>query len=387
MITLLTILFCLTLCLILNSFAFYPVFLLVWNKLNSETTKTEKFEPEVSFLIAAYNEDKVIEKRIENIASLNYDFSKLEVYIGSDKSTDSTNKILTESQKKYSWLKIFLSEKRMGKAGILNELITRANNEILVFTDANTEFQAEALKNLVADFADKNIGGVCGRLIFEDEDKDRRDGVEEIKYWKYETIIKNLEGKCGLSLAANGGIFAIRKDLYENIPTDKAVTDDLFISLSVVSKGWKFNYRNDALAYENTGKNPEAEYIRKVRFSATNFQTLMNFKNLLFSKNIFLSYAFISHKVTRWFLPLLLITTLILSVLLYDENIIIFLILSMQIIFYVFAVVGYLMSLFKIRNHFFSLPYFFVLSNLAVVIGFVRFIKKQHSVIWTSTER
>lgn len=344
-------------------------------------------EPTVSILIAARNEEKVIDQRIENIASQHYDFSKLEVLVGSDSSTDFTNQILEEKQKKHTWLKLFISENRLGKAGILNELIKQVKNEILVFTDANTEFGEGALKNLVQDFSRKEVGGVCGKLILTDTENIRNQGVEETQYWQYETFIKRSEGKCGISLAANGGIFAIRKELFQNIPTDKAVTDDLFISLSVVAQGCKFTYREDAIAYESTGKNLWSEYKRIVRFSATNFQTLANFKKLLINKNGFLSYAFFSHKVTRWFLPLLLIFIFILSWFLSDGYWLIASIFLIQLIFYFLALVGLLLSIIKVRIQIFSLPYFFVVSNIAVVEGFLKFMQKEHSVIWNSTER
>ncbi|MFA7228316.1 MAG: glycosyltransferase family 2 protein [Melioribacteraceae bacterium] len=375
---------CLT---IVNSFVIYPVIVFLLGKRKQADRRKKEYTPNISILIAAYNEEKVIRERIRNLASQSYDHKMMEVFVGSDASSDGTNSILSELCGEYKWLNINLFNERRGKAGILNELVREAKGDILVFTDANTEFHPDALKNLVADFADANVGGVCGKLIFVDEEKDRGDGVEEISYWKYETIIKNSEGKCGISLAANGGIFAIRKELYLQIPTEKAVTDDLFISLSVVSKGWKFTYRNDALAYENTGKNLEAEYMRKVRFSATNFQTLVNFRSMLLNKNKFLSYAFFSHKVTRWFLPFLLIMVLLLSWFLSygSREILGFLIL--QIFFYLLAIVGFLFSILRIRIHLFSLPYFFVISNIAVIQGFIKFIKRKHSVIWQSTER
>ncbi|MCX6171122.1 MAG: glycosyltransferase [Ignavibacteriales bacterium] len=372
---------------IINSFVIYPVIVYLIGKNKSIKNKHESFQPTISVLIAAYNEEKVISARIKNLASQNYDLSKVEVFVGSDCSNDSTNNILLSLKNEFPWLKVFISEKRRGKAGILNDLIKQATGEILVFTDANTDFHTNAIKNLVMDFTDENIGGVCGKLVFEDEDKDRGDGVEEINYWKYETIIKNSEGNCGISLAANGGIFAIRKELYVNIPTDKAVTDDLFISLSVVSKGWKFTYRNDALAYENTGKNLGAEYMRKVRFSATNFQTLVDFGSMLLNKNKFLSYAFFSHKVTRWFLPFLLILVFILSWFLSYHNWAVFWFFILQIFFYLMALIGFVFSTLKIRIRIFSLPYFFVISNMAVVQGFIKFINRKHSVIWQSTER
>lgn len=378
----------LLLCLgVINSFVIYPAIVFLIGKKQQAKKKNSGFTPHISILIAAYNEEKVIAQRIRNIAAQNYDQSKIEVFVGSDASSDGTDSILVKLCDEHAWLKVYLSKERRGKAGILNELIGQVKGEILVFTDANTEFLPDTLKNLVDDFTDKDVGGVCGKLVFIDEEKERGDGVEEINYWKYETAIKNAEGKCGISLAANGGIFAIRKELFKKIPTDKAVTDDLFISLSVVSQGWKFTYRNDALAYENTGKNLEAEYMRKVRFSATNFQTLVDFRSLLLNKNRFLSYAFLSHKVTRWFLPFILITIFILSWFLAESNRAVYYFFILQLFFYLLAVLGFLFSKLKIRIFIFSLPYFFVISNIAVIQGFVKFIKRKHSVIWQSTER
>lgn len=373
--------------LILNSFFLYPVIIYFKSRKHSGTETQPGFEPKVSILIAAYNEEKVIEERIKNISELNYDLNKIEVFIGSDLSTDRTNEILIEQEKKYSWLNIYLSGERKGKAGILNDLYQKVNNEIIVFTDANTKFHRNALRNLVEDFSDKMVGGVCGKLVLVDNESSKSEGVEEVEYWKYETFIKKLEGRCGILLAANGGIFAIRKELYQTIPVVKAVTDDLFISLSVISGGFKFTYRNDALAYEDTGKDLSAEYGRKVRFGATNFQTLIYFKKLLWNKNKFLSYAFWSHKVTRWFLPLLLLILFVVAYLIMNQNLFAQKVFYLQFILYLLALCGYLLSLIKVRIPFFSLPYFFVVSNLAIAEGFIKFVKKQHSVIWTSTER
>lgn len=372
---------------IINSFIIYPTIVFLIGKRKSFITKSENFQPTISVLIAAYNEEKVISERIKNIALQNYDMNKVEVFVGSDASSDSTDKILLSLKEKYSWLKVYISKKRMGKAGIINNLIKDVKGEILVFTDANTEFHKDALKNIVDDFADKNVGGVCGKLILIDSDKARTDSVEEVKYWKYETIIKRAEGKCGISLSANGGFFAIRKELYSTIPTEKAVTDDLYISLSVVSQGCKFTYREDAIAYENTGKNIRAEYKRKVRFSATNFQTLVFFKSLLLNKNAFLSYAFFSHKVTRWFLPILLLFVFALSLFLSYSNLIILDFFLIQLFFYFLALIGFMLTFIKVRIQIFSLPYFFVISNLAVVEGLIKFLNRKHSVIWQSTER
>ena len=373
--------------LIINSFFIYPVVLFIKSKKQNKPVIDLTYKPNISILIAAHNEEKVIEERIKNLSELNYDLSKIEVFIGSDASTDRTNEILTEQKKKYNWLNIYLSEERKGKAGILNELYKQAQNEILLFTDANTQFTSETLNNIIEDFSDVKVGGVCGRLILVESEKSKSEGVEEVEYWKYETMVKKLEGKCGILLAANGGIFAIRRELFEPIPTINAVTDDLFVSLSVIAEGYKFSYRNDAVAYEETGKDVSAEYRRKVRFGATNFQTLIYFKKLLWNKNKFLSYAFFSHKVTRWFLPLLLVLLFLTGAVTADDNDLIRKIFYLQVIIYLLALCGYLLSQIKIRIPFFSIPYFFVISNIAIAEGFIKFIRKKHSVIWKSTER
>jgi cellulose synthase/poly-beta-1,6-N-acetylglucosamine synthase-like glycosyltransferase len=371
---------------IFNSFIGYPLVIFLLGQLKKKPQLPES-KPSVTIMIAAYNEEKSIAQRIENIASIDYDLSKVELIIGSDQSSDSTNQILLEQQKKYHWLKIFLSDKRRGKAGILNELIKQAENEILVFTDANTQFHKNALKNLTHDFVDPSVGGVCGKLILLSDKKVIDEGVEESSYWRYETLIKTSEGKLGIAFAANGGIFAIRKSLFSLIPLDRAVTDDLYISLSVVEKGYKFTYSENAIAYENTGKDIKSEFDRKVRFSATNFQTLVRFHKLLLNKNILLGYAFFSHKITRWILPFLLILLLILNSFVYSNRAIYEILFLSQILFYCFALLGFVFSTLKIRIKMFSLPNFFVVSNIAVLKGFVRFINKKHSVIWNSTER
>ncbi|OGU61210.1 MAG: hypothetical protein A2V66_12770, partial [Ignavibacteria bacterium RBG_13_36_8] len=284
-----------------NSFFFYPFLMCIIGRLKKkEKVSSDEYIPTITILVAAHNEEAVIGQRIRNIASVNYDFSKIKVLIGSDNSDDNTNEIIRKLESEYNWLKVFIFEKRQGKAGVLNKLYEYCSSEILLFTDANTEFEPDAVKKLVQGLQNQKVGGVSGRLILTDTEVDKNESVEERKYWLYETMIKKFEGKLGILVGANGGIFAIRKELYETIPTTKAVTDDLYISLSILRKGYQFSFRDDAIAFEKVGSDVKKEYIRKVRFSATNFQTLIFLNKLLLQKNIFISYAFFSHKVSRW---------------------------------------------------------------------------------------
>jgi len=142
-----------------------------------------------------------------------------------------------------------------------------------------------------------------------DQPESKKKGIEERKYWEYETLIKKSEGRCGILIGANGGIFAIRRELYSGMPPDKAVTDDFFITLSVLSQNRKFIYKYNIIGKEEVAPDIKSEFKRKIRFASTNFQTLSIFKKLLVSNNILLSFAFWSHKVIRWFVPLFLIFT------------------------------------------------------------------------------
>lgn len=369
-----------------HSYVFYPLLIRViafFKHGNVSSNHT----PLVSVIISAYNEEKVIQKRIENIARQNYDLLKLEVLIGSDRSTDSTNEILLNLESKYPWLRVFIFNERRGKACVVNDLVKFANNEILVFSDANTEFDNNAIKLLVENFDSQLIGGICGRLVLNEIIENKTESVEEKKYWEYETFIKRYEGKCGVIIGANGGIFAIRKSLFSEIPINKAVTDDLFVSLSILAKNFRFIYKPEAFATEEITTNISIEFKRKIRFAATNFQTLKVFKKLLIPKNLLISFAFFSHKVIRWFLPFLLLLNMLANIILINTSFIFSIFFYLQITFYTIGLIGYVLSLFSIRISLFSYVYFFLLSNIALFIGFTKFLRGKQTYIWQSTPR
>ncbi len=205
--------------LLIHTYILYPISLWIfnWFKRKPEIVTPNTY-PSISIIISAYNEEKVIIERIDNIKNLDYDFNNLELIIGSDCSSDKTNGILTQKNQEFSWLKTQIFNIRRGKASVLNDLVHLAKNEILVFTDANTKFEKDALLKLVSKFTDAKVGGVCGRLELE-EPKDNFDKTNREKlYWKYETHLKSAEGDLGILIAANGGIYAIRKELFVKFP-------------------------------------------------------------------------------------------------------------------------------------------------------------------------
>jgi len=226
----------------IHSYFFYPLSIRIISGFFPVNKIKPGGLPGISIVISAFNEEKVIRDRILNISECIYDFNKVELLIGSDCSNDKTNEILINLKQEFSWLKIFIFNTRRGKAGVLNDLVEKALNEIIIFSDANTIFDKNALVLLAEEFTSDSIGGVSGRLILTQPDTEFNKSIEEKTYWDYETYIKKYEGKCGILIGANGGIFAIRKRLYNKIPSSKAVTDDLYITLTILKKNYKFIY-------------------------------------------------------------------------------------------------------------------------------------------------
>lgn len=366
-----------------HSYVLYPLVIRLAALVVRYRSSGQKSSPSVSIVISAYNEENNIRDRVHNLLAQEYDLSKIEILIGSDCSGDATNAILQELQEQYpGQVRVFLFDKRRGKAAVVNDLVEQTRHDIIIFTDANTEFTPPAVRQLVEDYADPKLGGVSGRIFFYESVQARRAGVEEGNYFEYDSFIKQSEGACGILIGAFGGFFSIRKKLYRPIPLTRAVTDDLYISLGVLSAGYRLLYKPEAVAYEGSAHSIEQEYRRKVRYSATNFQTLTCFRDLLFNRNILLSYALWSHKVIRWFAPLLLLCILLLNILLAGHSIWLDSILGMQLMLYTAAALGYILSRFGIRVVLFSLPYYFVVTNIAVLVGFWKFLRGRHTIIW-----
>lgn len=370
-----------------NSILLYPAIILFLARNKNQISSPEAQFP-VSIVISAYNEDTVIEDRIKNIFSSDgIKPESVEVLIGSDCSSDRTNEILLKQAEIYPQLRVFLFQERRGKAAVINDLVKYANNPILIFSDANTVFHSSSIKLLVRWFANPLIGGVSGRLILSDSNIKKGESVEEGKYWKMETIIKEAEGKLGILVGANGGIFAIRRELYSEVPMERAVTDDLYISMSILKKNYSFTYDRNAIAFEDVGGSTTVEFRRKTRFSATNYQTIAYLSELLFNRNLLLSYAFWSHKIIRWFMPHLLIGIYIFTGILaqYSQTFLFLFFAETSIV--LLGLIGFLLSKLNVKIFLFSIPYYFLIMNVAFLLGFIRFLSKKHTIIWTSTAR
>lgn len=371
--------------LILHTYCFYP--LVVWLLsflFPAKWRKDELFFPSVSMLISAYNEEKVIEQKLQNCLALTYPRDKFEVLIGSDGSTDRTCEITRGFQNDH--IHLFEFSERGGKAGVLNRLVAQAHGDILIFSDANTMYEPEAIQKLVRNLSDPTVGGVCGRLILLDADPHHLSNEEGI-YWRYETYLKMLEGKLGKVIGANGGIYAIRCELYSPLPTHKRISDDLAVALNVIKHRFKMVYEEDAVGIEYLAGDANREFTRRITVAGGAFHSLSALIPLLNPIRGFAAFALWSHKIIRWFVPFSMIVTFVLNIILLGRSDVYWIPMIVQSTVYLCALLGLVGRLVNVRVRLFSLCYYFVIMHVALFIGFFRFLFGMYKPTWQVPER
>lgn len=365
----------------------YPLVLIVLNKMFQNESKTDKdivvHLPSVSLLIAAYNEEEVIGNKIKNSLQLDYPPDKLEIWIASDGSTDKTNEIVKtfmQSDKRIHLLEF----KRSGKSVVLNKAMHSLQNDIVVFSDANTEYASDATRKLVKHFLDPRIGCVCGRLVYRNPEE-VISGKGESFYWKYETILKKMESKLGYVAGANGAIYAIRKGLFTPLPPG-TINDDFEISMQIVKKGFRCIYEENAFAYEDVALTMQSEFKRHVRDGGGHYIAVMHLLGLL---NPFLgirSFIYWSHRILRWAVPFILIIIFIINGMLINHSCF-KTIFVLQVSFYVLVIISFFGVKSKRLPFLMYIPFYFCNLNLALLVGFFKVVFGMQKTTWERTER
>ncbi|WP_407443480.1 glycosyltransferase family 2 protein [Fibrobacter sp.] len=334
----------------------------------------ENFElPHVSLLISAYNEENVIERKIQNILEIDYPKDKLEVLIGDDGSADRTAEIVERFADR--GITLVRAPKNAGKAAMLNRLQKVASGELLVFCDANTMFFPNVIRKLVDPFKDKKIGCACGHLILSDKSGSAL-GRGESSYWDLESEIKNFEGILDRLVGGNGALYAIRRELYTELPVKKSVMDDFFIATKVLQKGYLCTFVASAIGTEQTSKEGEGEYRRKVRIGRANFNYLLSYIPLLNPFKPLLAYLFFSHKILRWFSPHIAILLFVLNALLLVCGPLYWATFGIMLLILLLCVTKAVPS-----------AYYFMLMNFALLKGFFLAFRKEKSGGWAREAR
>jgi poly-beta-1,6-N-acetyl-D-glucosamine synthase len=352
---------------------------------NSPSIQPENLLPEVTILVAAYNEEEFIEDKIKNTLTLDYPQDKLSVIFVTDGSTDSTPHII----KKFHAVKLFHEPQRKGKIHAVNRVMKFVKTPIVIFSDANTILNAEAVKNIVRHYQDPHVGGVAGEKRIFKQAEDNASGAGEGFYWKYESFLKKKDSEVYSIVGAAGELFSIRTELFEE-PEPNTIIEDFVMSLGIAAKGHRFVYEPEAYAMETASANVNEEWKRKVRICAGGFQAITKLKTLLnpFRYGI-LSFQYISHRVLRWtlaplFLPIVFISNFILAM---GDQPFFKIMFVAQIGFYLLAFLGYMLRDKRISIKGFFVPYYFTVMNLSVFAGFARYIKGKQSVVWERAQR
>lgn len=336
--------------------------------------------PRVSLVFAAHNEEAVIAQKMLNCARLDYPAELLEILVGCDGCTDATAGLARLAAPPNASVHEF--PERRGKSAVLNALLPRARGEVVVFCDANTELQPDAVRALVRHFARPEIGCVCGELRLRS-----RDGqpTGEQLYWRFETLLKFFESRLNMLVGANGAVFAIRRALFEPIPDD-GIVEDFLIAMRVRAAGSRVVYEPEAVAWEDVAPNAGQEFRRRVRIAAGNFQALRHTWRMLNPIEGTVALAFWSHKVCRWFVPLFLVAAQISAIAL-----------AREVEYGIAAVLGLAVVLLALLGHRLdlrgrhwapaSIPYYFLSMNLALLLGLVAFTRGTQSIVWVPTAR
>ncbi|NTW49110.1 MAG: glycosyltransferase family 2 protein [Chlorobiales bacterium] len=344
-----------------------------------------QFEPKVALVIAAYNEKECIEQKVQNSFQLDYPKEKIEIVFVTDGSSDGTPDLL----KKFDGITVLHEAERKGKVAAINRVMPLITAPVTIFSDANAMLNPEAIREIVRQYRNPQVGAVAGEKRIRSPKSDKAAGAGEGIYWKYEASLKKMDAELYSVVGAAGEIFSVRTNLFETLEPD-TLLDDFMISLRVAQKGYRVMYAPEAYAIESPSSSIKEELKRKVRICAGGIQSIVRLKALL---NPFrygmLAFQYVSHRVLRWSIaPLALVLMIPVSYLLMTAYGGLYtMIFFGQAAFYFLALLGWYLENKQISIKILFVPYYFFIMNLAVYLGFVRYVKGQQSVLWERAGR
>ena len=373
--------------LVLHTYVLYPALLFVtssvvqiwrdWQYLygrRDRRTSAESMElPAVSLIIPVHNEERHLPDKLASLRGLDYPKERLDILFVSDGSTDGTNLFLRAVEGER--ITVQYLPVRSGKATAINHAVAHARTGILVFSDAATLFEPDALKKLVRHFVEPRVGVVCGALRFEGSVESRQtEGV----YWRYETMLRLMESRLGVTISASGAIYAMRRECFVPFPTDTLV-EDLLVAMNAHRAGYRVLYDPEAIATDLAASSVAGEFTRRVRIATGSFRALGSI--LRGPLEPLTAFAFFSHKLLRWILPFLLLGTLLTSAALLDRSLFRALF-GAQLLFYAWAAVGFAFRRRMEGIRYALMAYYLLAMHLAFVVGFIRFLAGRKENEW-----
>ncbi len=371
------------------TYLIYPALLFVINLFKNSTRITipEDAYPTLTLFVTAFNEADYVDRKVNNSLKLHYPKDKLTHVWVTDGSTDGTPDLLS----KYPEINVFHENGRQGKIHAMKRGMNFVTSNIVVFCDANTLLNENALIAIANSFNNPKVGCVAGEKRIKQGSRENAVTSGEGLYWKYESWVKKLDSKFNSCIGAAGELFAIRRELFTTVDKD-TILDDFVISLQIAMKGYTIQYCPEAYACEEASASINDEMKRKVRIAAGSFQAIGKLRKLM---NLFkhpkLSFQFISHKLFRWIivpLSLVLLIPINLILIINSSNQVIYTsIFIIQMIMYLMVFFGFWFQKKRIGWGVFFAPYYFFMANLAMWLGFFRFLKGKQSVQWEKAKR
>ena len=365
---------------IIYTYVLFPVICIARGWLFPRPWKQNQINPTVSIVIICHNEADVIETKLDSILALHYPGNLIQTIVGSDGSDDGTHDVVA----RHHGLRMTnLAFDRRGKIPALNDAVSKATGDILVFTDANSIFHEDALQNLVRHFSDERVGGVAGNQVYCDHTAGGAAASGEKSFWNYDRVLKDAQSKSGNAISATGAIYAIRRHLFQQVPP--GVTDDFTVSTRVVLQGFRLVFDGKAIATEPVAGKAKSEYRRKVRVMTRGFRSLWTVRGLLNPFRFgFYSLQLFSHKLLRRLVAFPILALLLMTPWLWQEGGWMTCLAVAQTVFYTLGVLSLLFRNWHGLSKLGSIPLFFSLANLAAMQAAFNFMSGRTIDRWES---
>lgn len=365
-------------------YAYFGYPLLLWVLARSSRmprSSPESFEPTVTILTAAFDEVGVIGDNLRNKLALEYPAHKFDIIVISDESTDGTDQVVSDLAAEHPGrIRLIRQTPRQGKTAGLNLAVPQARGEILVFADANSIYESAAIRHLVANFAEPSVGYVTGKMIYTQSDGTvLGDGCST--YMRYENQLRAWETRVGSVVGVDGGIDAVRRNLYSPMRADQL--PDFVLPLRVVEQGYRVAYEPRAVLREPSLVSPEQEYRMRVRVALRAMWALWDLRHLFSpTRNPLFSWQLISHKLLRYLAFVPQIAAFLSNAALWNSHHVYQVLFLLQVGFYLLAGIGHVAMARGLKFAPVTLPYYFSLLNLACLHAFARFVRGQKQVLW-----
>ena len=372
---------------IIYTYLGYGLIISLLARIRPRPTSKAEIDPTVTVLVAAYNEETCIADRIENALASDYPADKLEVVVVADGANDGTTEIVRRYAEQDARVKLLYQPERQGKPAALVRAVPLTTGEVLVFTDANCFFAADALAKLVRNLADPEVGGVGGSKQItsaEDSITGRGEGL----YWRYESYLKRCDSAVSSVMGVPGEIWAARREAYVPSEPDSYI-EDFVAALRMVAAGWRVVHEPEARVFEEASPGLKAEWVRRTRMAAGGWQSFYQLPGMLRHEQRLVTWQYLSHRMSRW------MVTPSLFILLFLSNVVLALIgapfyvaaLWAQLAFYGLAATGGLLETRGMRLKGLYVPFYICLLNGAALVGGWRFLRGRQSVVWQKARR